>query len=486
MGGAACVPGGIVPLASRHPSALAKIPAGPQTQPRSRPPAIGRLLNLPEVVQLVQDHGHRRVVAALRSARELTADPGPGLEARIGARAAALLGPRSRLLPVINGTGVVVHTNLGRAPIAAAAARRAVELAGRYTNLELDLEEGGRGDRQDLLSTLLCQLSGAEAALVVNNGAAALLLALAGLCRGRQVLVSRGEAVEIGGGFRIPEILRLSGARLVDVGTTNRTRLSDYRDACGPRTAAFLRVHASNFRIQGFTARVPGARLAELAHRRGVWLFEDLGSGLMGAPTAATPGEVPLARSVAAGADLVMASGDKLLGASQAGLIVGRAELLGRLRRHPLLRALRPDKLQLAVLEETLLCHANPGRLEEVPVWRMLRASPAQLRRRCRGWLGTLAQAGVAAELLPLRGVVGGGAAPGAGLDSFGIVVRHPRPRWLRAQLLRGEPSVLGLERQGGVVIDARTVLPDEDRQLLEAILEALAGPGGGAAGATP
>lgn len=465
---------------AKQESAVAKTDS---REPRPRPPALGSLLALPAVAELVRNHGHQRVLEALRECRTESlaaparggARPGaPNPELEIAARAALWLGPSRRLRPVINGTGVVVHTNLGRAPIAAAAARQAAALGSRYSNLELDLDSGRRGDRQDLLGDLLQELTGAEAAMVVNNGAAAVLLALTALCRGKEVVVSRGEAIEIGGGFRIPEILRLSGARLVDVGTTNRTRLGDYAQAIGPRTAAFLRVHPSNFRIQGFTSRAPVGELAELAHRRGLLLLEDLGSGLLPPVLPALSGEEPLRRSIAAGVDVVVASGDKLLGASQAGLIVGREQLLRTLRRHPLARALRPDKLQLSVLEETLLCYANPGRLEEIPVWQMLRVRPEQLRRRALGWAERLRQAGAETEVVSLEGTVGGGAAPGSRLDSWGILVRHPRPRRLRARLLRTQPPVLCLERPGGAAIDARTVLPGEDEELLSSLLEAL------------
>ncbi len=458
---------------------MAKTTRAPES-PRARPPAIGRLLTSGRVVPLLTLHGHQRVVVALRQAREQEPQAGPDWDERIAERARSLLGPGRRLVPVINGTGVVVHTNLGRAPIAAAAARRAAELAMGYTNLELDLESGGRGDRQDLLQDLLRDLTGAEAAVVVNNGAAALLLALTALCSGREVVVSRGEAVEIGGGFRIPEVLRLSRAKLVDVGTTNRTRLQDYQAACNPKTAAFLRVHPSNFRIEGFTQTVPRARLAELAHRQGVLLLEDLGSGLLGPVTAATPGEDPLRQSLAQGADLAFASGDKLVGASQAGLAVGRADQVARMRRHPLFRALRPDKLQLAALEETLLCHATPGRLAEVPVWQMLRVPLAELRRRCQAWAERLAALGVAAEVVPLRGAVGGGASPGRELSSWGLRIGHPGRRRVRQALLGADPPVLVLERAGAVVLDARTVLPGQDAELLGSLASVLAPAAGG------
>jgi len=411
------------------------------------------------------------VVEAVRTAVAELAPEAFGAEAEVARRAASLLGAQPRRLHrVINGTGIVIHTNLGRAPLGAEIAARAAQVAGGYSNLELDERTGRRGDRQDLLSQLLCQLGGGEAALVVNNGAAAVLLALAALCRGREVVVSRGEAIEIGGGFRIPDILRLSGARLLDVGTTNRTRVSDYVAACGPRTAAFLRVHQSNFSMSGFVARPDVAELAAAAHERGIVLLEDVGSGLLPPPGPATAAEDRLAHSLGAGVDLLCCSGDKLVGGSQAGIILGKADLVARLRRHPLARALRPDKLQLAVLEETLLRYAIPGRLGEIPVWRMLQLSSQELRARSQGWVEALATFGVGAVLLPLEGAVGGGTTPGPKLPSFGILVGDEHPGRLRRRLLAGSPPVLALERRDGVAVDARCVLPDEDQALLLAI----------------
>jgi L-seryl-tRNA(Ser) seleniumtransferase len=437
---------------------------------------VGRLLTRPEISQLVADLGHQTVVEALRRAvREVRDDDGQntrtGQEARVAGKAVALLkGSPRRLHRVINGTGIVVHTNLGRAPLGPEIAARAAGLAAGYSNLELESITGRRGDRQDLLASLLCQLSGAEAAMVVNNGAAAVLLALAALCRGREVVVSRGEAIEIGGGFRIPEILSLSGARLVEVGTTNRTRVGDYLEACGPRTGAFLRIHQSNFSMEGFVARPGVAELAAAAHGRGVLLLEDVGSGLIPPAVPAVAPEDRLQASLGAGVDLLLCSGDKLVGGSQAGLMLGRQELVRRLQRHPLSRALRPDKLQLAVLEETLLRYAIPGRLDEIPVWRMLRLSPEALRQRSAGWAEALAADGISAEVVPLQGAVGGGTTPGPPLSSFGMLLRSRHPGRLRLQLVQSDPPVVGLERADGVAIDARCVLPGEDEELLAVI----------------
>src|SRR5205823_5536667 len=286
---------------------------------------------------------------------------------------------RPSLRRVLNATGVLIHTNLGRAPLAAEAIAQVVETARGYSNLELDLRDGTRGSRQDHAAALLRRLTGAEASIVVNNNAAALLLALAALAEGREVIVSRGELVEIGDGFRIPDVLARSGATLVEVGTTNRTRAEDYERAIGERTGALLRVHQSNFKIVGFTEQPPLSELARLAHRHGLPLVDDLGSGVL-----VELGDEPsVSASVAAGADLVTFSGDKLLGGPQAGLVVGRADLVERLRRHPLQRALRADKLGLAALEGTLLLYLDPARaLAEVPVLRMLREEPSVVRSR--------------------------------------------------------------------------------------------------------
>lgn len=442
---------------------------------------MGRVLERPDIARLAREHGRSAALEAVRSAAaELRHEPADGrdpgaLEEELARRAGALVrGAPRRLRRVINGTGVVIHTNLGRAPISPRAAAHAAEVASSYSNLELDLGSGRRGDRQALLSELLRRLAGVEAALVVNNGAAAVLLGLTALCRGREVVVSRGEAIEIGGGFRIPDILRLSGARLVEVGTTNRTRVGDYLGVLGDRTAAFLRVHQSNFRMEGFVQRPGLEELAAAAHRSGLLMLEDVGSGLIPAPPASVGAEDRLRASSSAGADLVFCSGDKLIGGSQAGLILGRRELVERMRRHPLHRALRPDKLQLAALEETLLAYERPGGLAEVPVWEMLGLGPEQLRQRAERWAAHLRRKGVKVSVVEMAGAVGGGTTPGPALPSFGVLLAAPSPARTRRALLRGEPPILALERSQGVAIDARCVLPGEEHDLLAAVGAAL------------
>ena len=341
-----------------------------------------RLRDLPSVDELARGsddplavEAARKVVARARELIQAGGDPGD-LEAQLQAELHAARSPRLRR--VINATGVIVHTNLGRAPLAEAALDRVREIGRGYSNLEYDVSAGGRGSRQVHIAGILRRLTGAEAALVVNNNAAAVMLALAALAEGREVLVSRGELIEIGDGFRIPDVLERSGARLREVGTTNRTRAGDYETAIGPETAVLLRVHQSNFRVVGFTAQPSLRELGDVARRHGLPLVDDLGSGAL-----IDIGDEPTARaSLAAGADLVCFSGDKLLGGPQAGIIVGRADLVEKLRRHPLQRALRADKLTLAALEGTLALAIDAP--DEIPVLRMLREPPEAVRARAR------------------------------------------------------------------------------------------------------
>jgi L-seryl-tRNA(Ser) seleniumtransferase len=388
--------------------------------------------------------------AVLEQAREeirAGADPGD-LRFRLEAELAAARTPALRR--VLNATGVIVHTNLGRAPLARSALDRALEVGGGFSNLEYDLAEGARGSRQDHVASILRRLTGAESAIVVNNNAGALLLALAALAEGRDVLVSRGELIEIGDGFRIPDVLARSGARLVEVGTTNRTRAADYEQAAGDRTALVLRVHQSNFRVVGFTELPALADVARVARGRGLPLLDDLGSGalveLSDEPTAQA--------SLAAGADLVSFSGDKLLGGPQAGIVVGRADLVERLRRHPLHRALRADKLCLAALEGTLLLYLDRERaLREVPVLRMLLEDAHNVRARAE----RLAAA-VGGDVEQTVARVGGGALPLAELPSFACAIDES----LAAPLRRQSPPVVGIVRDGRLLLDCRTLTDEE------------------------
>ncbi len=374
-----------------------------------------------------------------------------------------------RLRRILNATGIVIHTNLGRAPLAAAALERVMQVGGGYSNLEYDLDEGRRGSRQDHAGELVRRLTGAEAALVVNNNAAAILLALAALAEGREVLVSRGELIEIGDGFRIPEVLARSGAHLIEVGTTNRTRPEDYERAIRPGTALILRVHQSNFRLVGFTERPSVENLAAVAAGADVPLVDDLGSGVLGIPsnTVLLGGEPSARESLAAGADLVCFSGDKLLGGPQAGIVAGRGELVERLRRHPLHRALRADKLTLAALEGTLALYLDPHRARlEIPVLRMVGQQPEEVRRRAER-LAVL----TGGEVEPTIGRVGGGALPLAELPSFACAVEED----LAAPLRSADPPVVGIVRDGRCLLDCLTLADAEVDEVAAAVVRARA-----------
>jgi L-seryl-tRNA(Ser) seleniumtransferase len=398
----------------------------------------------------------RTVLARAREEIRAGADPGD-LAARL--RDELVSARRPRLRRVLNATGVIVHTNLGRAPLPPAALDRVRDAARSYSNLEYDLAAGTRGSRQDHVAALLRRLTGAESAIVVNNNAGAMLLALAALAEGREVIVSRGELIEIGDGFRIPDVLARSGARLVEVGTTNRTRATDYERVLTEQTALLLRVHQSNFRVVGFTERAGLKELAGIARRASVPLLDDLGSGAL-----VELHDEPTARdALAAGADLVCFSGDKLLGGPQAGIVAGREELVERLRRHPLHRALRIDKLGLAALEGTLLLYLDPGRaLAEVPVLRMLREEAPAIRARAE----RLASA-VRGEVEETVGRVGGGALPLAELPSFACAVEEGLAAPLRAH----EPPVVGIVRDGRLLLDCRTLADDEADEVAAAVL---------------
>jgi len=431
------------------------------------------LRQLPAVHELAADLGvpHRLAVRAARQAIEerrealrrgeadAAAEPAGGLRARAHELAAQL--GRPSLRRVLNATGVIVHTNLGRAPLPDAARAALADVARGYSNLEFDLQRGQRGSRHNHVESLLCELTGAQAAMVVNNGAAAVLLAVAALAGpGRAVLVSRGQLIEIGGGFRIPEVIGQSGARLVEVGTSNRTRLHDYRQALeteGAAVAAILRVHQSNFRAVGFVEEVAVGPLCEL----GVPVIDDVGSGVLHASPELRD-EPAIADSVAAGAALVCASGDKLLGGPQAGLLVGRAEAVAAARAHPLARALRIDKLSLAALEATLRLYRDPAQARiQIPVLAMLTASAQELDERAarlRELIG-----GEAAELVRASARVGGGALPLLELEGPAVALSSHLPAERLAEALRrGEPAVIARIHDGRVLLDPRTLSDDE------------------------
>lgn len=443
-------------------------------------PSVHQLLEEEPAAGLIAKHGRPLVRFAVQ--RSLEEERRRGAIAEPAARWSAIEDTiqqlrRPRLRPVVNATGVILHTNLGRAPLAAAAADAAAAIAGRYSTLEFDPRSGGRGRRHDLAADLLRHLSGAESAAVVNNCAAAVLLMLTALAKGKEVIVARGELVEIGGGFRMPDVMRLSGARMVEVGTTNRTRAEDYAAAITPRTAAIMKVHASNFQVIGFTESVELATLAGIARQHQLLLLHDLGSGSL-VETAAygLAAEPRIQDSIRSGADLVAYSGDKLLGGPQAGLLLGRAALVERAMKHPLARAVRVDKMTLAALIATLdlyLTESPPG----LPVWNMMGASAESIAARARAWQGRLREHGAALELVPTESAVGGGSLPGERLPTTALAIT-PR-RGGAADLLRRlrehEPPVIGRIVGERVLLDPRTVLPGEDDVVVQAVQAALA-----------
>ena len=392
--------------------------------------------------------------------------------ARAAARASRI---STGLTPVINATGVILHTNLGRAPLPERAIHAAARAARGYSDLEVDRETGARGTRSARAEATLRAITGAESALVVNNCAAALMLSLAALTKGKQVLVSRGELVEIGGEFRIPDIVAASGAKLVEVGTTNRTRIGDYRAAFTDRVGAVLKVHPSNYRVIGFTSSAPAAALARLARQHEVPFVFDIGSGLLRAGRGMPPDEPTAADALADGADLVTFSGDKLLGGPQAGMVLGRTPLVAKLRRHPIARAVRVDKMQVAALEQVLTMSAA-DHADDVPVVRMLREPAESVHRRADLLCETIGGDLEHAHTHRCESVVGGGSLPGTGLASWGVRLTVPDPGAFAARLRTGSPSVFCRVEREHVLLDLRTVADDQIADLARATWYALEG----------
>jgi L-seryl-tRNA(Ser) seleniumtransferase len=430
-------------------------------------PAVGRLINEPAYAELAIAYGRERVVEAIREQLSAERDGkanGATREAAVAARLRELMAPRLRR--VINATGVVLHTNLGRAPLSKAAVD-ALSVAAGYSNLELDIATGKRGERASLVSGLLNALFSCDAALVVNNNAAAVLLALTALARGKEVIVSRGQLVEIGGSFRMPDVMRLSGARMVEVGTTNRTRAADYEQAITSKTAALLRVHTSNFRVTGFTEAAGLSELATIARAHAVLLIDDLGSG-----AAQAVGDEPTIAESVEHSDVVTFSGDKLLGGPQAGIVVGRGdrgrEAIRRMARHPLARAVRIDKLTLAALEATLRQRLT-GHGDDIPVDRMLGASAAELRRRAGFWSVKLADRGVETAIVEGSSAVGGGSLPEEPVPTVLLAIKAPASRLLAA-LRGGDPPVIARIEGDRCCVDPRTILKGEDETLVDCI----------------
>jgi len=434
-------------------------------------PSVESLLQQDGFVRLAREFGRSELVSAIRDEldalrRSPDLDPSSEkLEARVHARLAARSAPS--LVPLVNATGVVVHTNLGRAPLSEAALSAIVTAGRGYTNLEYDLDRGDRGHREGHTGRLLARLFPGTDALVVNNNAAAVLLALNTFALGHEVIVSRGELVEIGGSFRVPEILERSGARLREVGTTNKTRLSDYENALGPETGLLLRVHPSNFRIVGFTERATTEELARLARARGIPLVEDFGSGNLIRLEAAGLAEEPtVGESLDAGADVVTFSGDKLLGGPQAGILVGGPARIAECKKNPLSRALRVDKLTHAALEATLVAFVRDRAIEEIPVLRMLHTPVAAIEDRARRVVSELAGVrGLTLSIVPGTSKVGGGAAPEAEIETALIAVRADghSAEAVERKLRSHRPPVIARISEDRVLLDLRTVHPSED-----------------------
>jgi L-seryl-tRNA(Ser) seleniumtransferase len=448
---------------------------------------VDQVLLRPDVEPLVARHGRAfvlRVVRALLDEARARAAAGdaPGLDALL-AEVGTVLRQRteasaaSSLRRVLNATGVVVHTNLGRAPLPALATARVAEIASGYSNLEYELTGGERGRREVHAESRLRAMLGAEAAVVVNNCAAAVLLAVNTFAEGREVLVSRGELVEIGGSFRIPEVLRKGGARLREVGTTNRTRIADYRAALSKDTGLILKVHPSNFRVVGFTEAPALEELVALGREAGVTVAEDLGSGLLAPLPPHLAGERTVADALRGGADLVAFSGDKLLGGPQAGLVVGRRAALDPMRRNPLYRALRVDKLTLASLDAVLAEHEAGRAAGSVPILRMLSTPADELRARCERLAAGLREHAPAlmVEIVESASTVGGGAAPTLEIPTPVLALTHASlgADRLASALRAGEPPVVARVADGRVRVDLRTVLPGEDDLLRDALVRA-------------
>lgn len=450
------------------------------SDPRRTLPAVDALLTDPAVAALLAQLPRSVVVRAIRETlddarRAGGSAPARGWPAAVAARAARITTPS--LARVVNATGVVLHTNLGRAVLADQAIEALMRVAGGYTALEYDLEQGTRGSRSALCRDVLIELTGAEDALIVNNAAGALLLALSALARGGEAIVSRGELIEIGGQFRIPDILARSGATLVEVGTTNRTHADDYRRALGPATRLLLKVHRSNFRITGFTTEVGAAELAALAHHNGRAALYDLGSGLLIdlAPWGLS-GEPGVGEALKSGVDVVVFSGDKLLGGPQAGIILGTRAAVASCRSDPLARAVRADKFTLAALEATLTLYRDPATARrDIPVLRMLTAQPDELRARAEALAGAL-PAGARAQVVPGRSEVGGGAFAEASLATFlvELLTDTPRTNELAARLRHADPPVIARIEEDHVALDPRTIFPSEEAAVVRAVAAAL------------
>lgn len=450
------------------------------TDARRALPSVGVLLESGGLKSVLAHYPRSVVVAAIRDAiahaRAGASAPESPDEWASAVAARVAEATRPTLRPVINATGVILHTNLGRAPLAEEALAAIAAAARGYSTLEYDIDTGGRGSRHAHCQSLLAELTGAEDALIVNNCAAALLLALSALADGKDAIVSRGELIEIGGSFRIPDIMAESGAALVEVGTTNRTHADDYIRACGERTGAIVKIHRSNFTVEGFVSEVPIERLAPIAAERDIPVIFDLGSGLVHSlADAGLKGEPLVSEGVASGAALVLFSADKLLGGPQAGIIVGKRSAVSRLRAHPLARAMRVDKLTISALAATLALYREPELARErIPILKMLTATPEEIGSRARHVAAALRARGVEAETLETIATIGGGAFPSSRIASCAVALGGP-VETLEQRLRTGTPHVVGRILEGRLLLDMRTVMPSDVDVLIEAVLLASA-----------
>jgi L-seryl-tRNA(Ser) seleniumtransferase len=438
------------------------------------------MLQEPDIQTLVNEQGHDVAVDAIRIVLDTTrravlsgADAPSGEDLVAAVQRHFQVRHLGQLQPLINATGVIIHTNLGRAPLSRAALQAMQAVAGSYSNLEFDLVAGERGGRGASVERLLTHLTGAEAALAVNNNASAVLLVLTALTAGRGVVISRGQLVEIGGGFRVPDVMRQSGARLIEVGTTNRTHLRDYDRAIAEHdgVAALLRAHRSNFQLIGFVTEPGLDELAALAHKRGLFVVDDLGSGaLLDTAAYGLAHEPTVQESISSGAGVVCFSGDKLLGGPQAGLIVGRADLLDRVRRHPWARAVRMDKVALVGLQATLAHYVKGEATEQVPVWQMISRPVDEIKRQARRWARRCRAMNLAADVIKGRSTVGGGSLPGGTLPTWLVALSLPAPDALAERLRCADPPIIARIEDDRLLFDPRTVLPDQERVLLAAV----------------
>jgi len=438
-------------------------------------PSVEQLLQSPNVHSWIDEYGRPLTLAALRHTldevregyRE-TKDIPSQEQLLKGAHAILQLWASPSLLPVINATGVILHTNLGRAPLSSSAIKAIQNASLGYSNLEYDLSTGQRGSRLVHAESLLTRLTLSEAALVVNNNAAAVLLVLSALARRRAVVIARSQLVEIGGGFRIPDVMKQSGARLIEVGTTNRVHRSDYQTALEETSPALiLHAHRSNFRITGFTSEPTLAELAGIAHQAGIPLIDDLGSGaLLDTAQFGLSHEPLISESLNSGVDLVCFSGDKLLGGPQAGIIIGKADLIDRLKKHPLARAMRADKLCLAALSATLLHYLKDEAIAEIPIWRMIAMSAESLRQRAQNWVYLLGMG----DVIESQSTVGGGSLPDETLPTFVLALSVPSPNRTLTRLRTYNPPIIARLEAEKVIFDPRTIMPDQENDLLSAI----------------